>query len=72
MHAAAIKRQADEKRRWERKQRHLQDDFRYALKKLPEPIDINMTFEEVCSPLFLLPAYLITMSAGCPAHAAPP
>ncbi|KAL1726570.1 hypothetical protein EV714DRAFT_287125 [Schizophyllum commune] len=57
MHAAAIKRQADEKRRWERKQRHLQDDFRYALKKLPEPIDINMTFEEAVPLIQHLPEY---------------
>ncbi|KAL1686553.1 hypothetical protein GGG16DRAFT_63968, partial [Schizophyllum commune] len=57
MHAAAIKRQADEKRRWERKQRHLQDDFRYALKKLPEPIDINMTFEEAVPLMQHLPEY---------------
>lgn len=45
----AIKRQADEKRRAERRQRHLQDDLRYALKKLPEPLDINLPYEEVWS-----------------------
>ncbi|KAF5377810.1 hypothetical protein D9757_008104 [Collybiopsis confluens] len=39
LHEAAIKKQADEKRRMERKVRHLQEDFRYALRKLPEPID---------------------------------
>ena len=43
----AIKQQADEKRRAERRQRHLQDDLRYALKKLPEPIDINLPYEDV-------------------------
>ncbi|KAL1741566.1 hypothetical protein HDZ31DRAFT_66786 [Schizophyllum fasciatum] len=57
MHAAAVKKQADEKRRWERKQRHLQDDFRYALRKLPEPIDINMTFEEALPLMQHLPEY---------------
>ena len=43
----AIKKQSDEKRRAERKQRHLQDDLRYALKKLPEPLDISLRYEEV-------------------------
>lgn len=49
----AIKKQSDEKRRAERKQRHLQDDLRYALKKLPEPLDISLRYEEV-SVSFLL------------------
>jgi pre-mRNA-processing factor 40 len=44
----AVKQQADERRRAERRQRHLQDDLRYALKKLSEPIDLNMTYEDVC------------------------
>lgn len=48
LHGAALKKQADEKRRAERKQRHLQDDFRYALKKLPQPLDITLQYEEVC------------------------
>lgn len=43
----ALKREADERRRHERKQRHLQDDLRYAIKKLPEPIDISMRYEDV-------------------------
>jgi pre-mRNA-processing factor 40 len=43
----AIKKQSDEKRRAERKQRHLQDDLRYALKKLPEPLDISLRYEDV-------------------------
>jgi pre-mRNA-processing factor 40 len=43
----AIKKQSDEKRRAERKQRHLQDDLRYALKKLPEPVDISLRYEDV-------------------------
>ena len=47
MHEQSVKRQADEKRRNERRQRHLQDDLRYALKKMPEPIDVNLPYEEV-------------------------
>ena len=47
MHESVIKQHADEKRRAERKLRHLQDDLRYALKKLPEPLDINLPYEEV-------------------------
>lgn len=47
MHDEALKRQADEKRRAERRQRHLQDDLRYALKKLPESLDLNLSYEEV-------------------------
>ena len=43
-----MKQQADDKRRAERRQRHLQDDFRYALKKLTDPLDINLSYEEVC------------------------
>jgi hypothetical protein len=30
----------------DRKQRHLQDDLRYALKKMPEPLDLNAPFED--------------------------
>lgn len=47
MRDQALKQQADEKRRAERKLRHLQDDLRYALRKLPEPIDINLPYEDV-------------------------
>lgn len=47
MHEAAVKKQADEKRRAERKLRHQQDDLRYALKKLSEPLDVNLSYEEV-------------------------
>ena len=47
MHDVAVKKQADEKRRAERKQRHLQDDLRYALKKVPELHDANLSYEEV-------------------------
>ena len=42
-----MKKQADEKRRAERKQRHAQDDLRYAMKRLPELLDINLSYEEV-------------------------
>jgi pre-mRNA-processing factor 40 len=42
-----MKKQADERRRAERKQRHLQDDLRYALKKLSEPLDLSVSYEAV-------------------------
>ncbi|KAG6821479.1 hypothetical protein H0H93_010203 [Arthromyces matolae] len=54
---AAIKKQADEKRRAERKQRHLQDDLRYALKKLPDPLDVSLSYEEVVPLIQHLPEY---------------
>jgi len=41
------KQAADARRRAERKQRHLQDDLRYALKKLGSAIDVNMPYEDV-------------------------
>ena len=47
LHEKVLKQAADEKRRGERKLRHLQDDLRYALKKLPEPLDLNMPYEDV-------------------------
>ncbi|KAF8637609.1 hypothetical protein AX17_002678 [Amanita inopinata Kibby_2008] len=47
LHDAAVKKQADEKRRAERKQRHLQDDLRYAFRKVPEPLDITLPYEEI-------------------------
>ena len=47
LHEKVLKQAADEKRRAERKLRHLQDDLRYALKKLPEPLDTNLSYEEV-------------------------
>lgn len=50
LHEQAVKQQADEKRRAERRQRHLQDDLRYALKKLPDPLDVNLPYEEVNRP----------------------
>ncbi|KAF4594131.1 hypothetical protein EYR40_008934 [Pleurotus pulmonarius] len=53
----ALKRQADEKRRAERRQRHLQDDLRYALKKLPGGVDVGMSYEEVVPLIENLPEY---------------
>ncbi|KAI9461420.1 hypothetical protein HD554DRAFT_1504176 [Boletus coccyginus] len=47
LHDQAVKKQQDEKRRHERRQRHLQDDLRYALKKLSDPIDISMPYDAV-------------------------
>ena len=64
MHDQAVKKHQEEKRRYERKQRHLQDDLRYALKKLPEAIDINMTYEAAS---FIL----VYMSALALTHATP-
>ncbi|TFK51650.1 hypothetical protein OE88DRAFT_1698706 [Heliocybe sulcata] len=53
----AIKKQEDDRRRTERKQRHLQDDLRYALKKLSEPIDLNMSYEDAVPLMEHLPEY---------------
>jgi pre-mRNA-processing factor 40 len=47
LHEQILKQQADEKRRAERRARHMQDDLRYAMKKLPDPLDINLGYEEV-------------------------
>lgn len=57
LHEQAVKQQADEKRRAERRQRHLQDDLRYALKKLPDPLDVNLPYEEVSCPHYSLDNY---------------
>ncbi|KAE9399919.1 hypothetical protein BT96DRAFT_957117 [Gymnopus androsaceus JB14] len=53
----ALKKQADEKRRAERKQRHLQEDLRYALRKLPEPIDLSLSYEEAVPLIEHLPEF---------------
>ncbi|KAG6890015.1 hypothetical protein C0992_003360 [Termitomyces sp. T32_za158] len=58
LHDAAVKKQAEEKRRAERKQRHLQDDLRYAFKKLPEPLDINLSYEEAVPLIQHLPEFI--------------
>ncbi len=47
LHEQILKQQADEKRRAERRARHMQDDLRYAMKKLPEPLDISLGYDEV-------------------------
>ena len=52
-----MKKQADERRRADRKQRHLQDDLRYALKKLPDPIDITLAYENAVPFIEHLPEY---------------
>ncbi|KAI0331462.1 hypothetical protein GY45DRAFT_1404762 [Cubamyces sp. BRFM 1775] len=57
LHDAALKKQAEEKRRAERKQRHLQDDLRYALKKVPELYDANLSYEEALPYMQNLPEY---------------
>ena len=58
-----MKQAADEKRRAERKLRHLQDDLRYALKKLPEPLDISLPYEEVRTTLRFFMNDLNTLQA---------
>ena len=47
LHEQILKQQADEKRRAERRARHMQDDLRYAMKKLPELLDVNLGYDEV-------------------------
>ena len=47
LHEQILRQQADEKRRTERRARHLQDDLRYAIKKLPEPLDVNLGYDDV-------------------------
>jgi len=47
LHEQILRQQADEKRRAERKTRHMQDDLRYAIKKLPDPLDVSLGYEEV-------------------------
>lgn len=64
MHEEALKRQADERRRAERKLRHMQDDLRYAMKKLADPIDVNMAYEEVCVSGFPASLFFIETDAA--------
>lgn len=66
MHEAVLKQHADEKRRAERKLRHLQDDLRYALKKLSEPLDVTLSYEEVCALLYASIYFLKLPCVGCP------
>ncbi|EIN06033.1 hypothetical protein PUNSTDRAFT_54329 [Punctularia strigosozonata HHB-11173 SS5] len=55
--ADAQKKQDEERKRAERKQRHMQDDLRYALKKLPEPLDVNMSYEDAIPLMQDLPEF---------------
>ncbi|KIJ55313.1 hypothetical protein M422DRAFT_199451 [Sphaerobolus stellatus SS14] len=57
LHEQALKAQAEEKRRAERRRRHMQDDLRYALKKLEKPIELTMTYEEAAPLIQDLPEY---------------
>ena len=57
MHMDAVKKAETEKRRAERKQRHMQDDLRYALKKLPNAIAISMSYEDAVPLMEQLPEY---------------
>ncbi|KAH9935883.1 uncharacterized protein BXZ73DRAFT_89380 [Epithele typhae] len=58
LHDVSVKKQADEKRRAERKQRHLQDDLRYALKKVPELHDASLSYQDAVQYMQELPEYL--------------
>jgi pre-mRNA-processing factor 40 len=60
----AIRKQEEEKRKHDRKQRHLQDDLRYALKKLPEPIDISMAYEDAVTKMEGLAEYKLLDDTG--------
>ncbi|KAF9801179.1 hypothetical protein IEO21_10188 [Rhodonia placenta] len=57
LHSQAMKQQADERRRAERRQCHLQDNLRYALRKLSELIDLRMSYEEADPLMQDLPEY---------------
>jgi pre-mRNA-processing factor 40 len=50
LHEQAVRQQVDEKRRAERRARHMQDDLRYAIKKLPEPLDVTLSYDDVRLP----------------------
>ncbi|KAH8104969.1 hypothetical protein DFH11DRAFT_1733497 [Phellopilus nigrolimitatus] len=57
MHSDLVKRLESERRRAQRKQRHMQDDFRYALKKLSDPIDVNASYDDAIPLMENLPEY---------------
>ena len=44
----AVRKEADSRRRTERKQRRLQEELRHALKHRVNKIDLDGTYEEVC------------------------
>jgi hypothetical protein len=47
----------------------MQDDLRYAMKKLPEPLDVNLGYEEVrASQSYLI---LANRAVGCTAPRRP-
>lgn len=68
LHAQALKQRTDEKRRAERRIRHLQDDLRYALKKVPESFDYNMSYEEVSRLKLFLSSFLRCCSVSYVIH----
>jgi hypothetical protein len=68
LHEQILKQQADEKRRAERRARHMQDDLRYALKKLPEPFDVNLGYEDVRSVHITVRIILANRDLGCIAY----
>ena len=57
MHEQAVRDELEAKKKAERRNRHLQDDLRYALKKLPEPIEITTTYEDAVPAMEGLPEY---------------
>ncbi|KZV61624.1 hypothetical protein PENSPDRAFT_759298, partial [Peniophora sp. CONT] len=57
LHEQAVKDEIEAKKKAERRQRHLQDDLRYALKKLPDPIEITTTYEDAVPAMETLPEY---------------
>ena len=57
LHEQAVKDEIEAKKKAERRQRHLQDDLRYALKKLPDPIDVSTSYEDAVSAMEGLPEY---------------
>ena len=65
-----IKQLNEERRRAERKQRHLQDDLRYALKKVAS-IDVNGSYEDVGSHPFRHQASVLIVCIGYPAYGRP-
>ena len=70
LHDVAVKKQSDEKRRAERKQRHLQDDLRYALKKVPELHDASLSYDEVSYMLCSRDVGVLSaVAVGPPLHA---
>ncbi|VDB84826.1 unnamed protein product [Peniophora sp. CBMAI 1063] len=57
LHEQAVRDDLEAKKKAERRQRHLQDDLRYALKKLPQPIDVSTPYEDAVPAMEELPEY---------------